>query len=111
VATTTTAASTAKKTARTCLSRRSFTIRLRPRKLRSATVLVAGKRVKVTRRNGRLTARVNLRKLQQATFDVSVRGRTAKGRSVSETRTYRTCRVGENGRRVKGGSIIFTLGS
>jgi hypothetical protein len=108
-----TAASTTapKKTARTCLSRRSFTIRLRPRNLRSATVLVAGKKVKVVRKNGRLTATVNLRKMQQATFDVAVKGRTAKGKTVTETRSYRTCRVGDTARKVKGGSIIFTVGS
>ena len=49
---------------RRCLSRRNFTIRLRhPRgqRLRSATVRVNGKRVRVVRRHGRLRARVDLR--------------------------------------------------
>jgi hypothetical protein len=111
VATSTTAASTAPRTARMCLSRRSFTIRLRPRTLKTATVKVAGKKVETTRRNGRLTAKVDLRKFKQASFQVVVTGRTAKGRSIRETRTYRTCRVGENGPKVKGGSITITLGA
>ena len=107
------ASRSAPKTLRTCLSRRSFTIRVRPkhRKLVSATVRVAGKKVKVRRKNGRLTATVNLAKLKQATFTVSVVARDAKRRTYRDTRTYRTCRVGENGRKVQGGSTIITVGS
>lgn len=97
------------KTLRSCLSRRSFTIRLRPKALRSATVTVAGKKVGVARKNGRLTARVDLRKLEQATFEVQVVAVDARGRTVRETRSYRTCRVGKNGRKVKGGSIITVV--
>lgn len=108
----TTATSTsAPRTARTCLSRRNFTIRLRPRQLRSATVTVAGKKVRTTRKDGRLTAKVDLRKLEQATFRVVVTGTTAKGRSIRETRTYNTCRVGEDGPKVKGGSVVITVGA
>jgi len=92
---------------RSCLSRRKFTIRLRPKALRSAKVRVAGKAVDVTRNaNGRLTAVVDLRKLKQSTFTVSVTAVDAQGRTVRETRRYRTCRFGKNGPKVKGGSII-----
>lgn len=97
------------RTARTCVSRRVFIIRLRPRTLKSAKVTVAGKRTKVSRLGGRLTAQVDLRKLAQASFKVVVTGRTAKGKAVRETRTYRTCRVGEDGPKVKGGSVVITL--
>lgn len=108
--TTTTIASTAPRTARTCLSRRNFTIRLRPKSLRSAVVRVAGKRVNVRRRGGRLTATVDLRKLKQATFKVTVVSKDRRGRTHRETRSYRTCRVGESGRKVQGGSTIVTVG-
>lgn len=92
---------------RSCLSRRKFTIRLRPKALRSATVQVAGERVAVKRNaKGRLTATVDLRKLKQATFEVKVTAIDAEGRRVKETRRYRTCRFGKNGPKVKGGSII-----
>jgi hypothetical protein len=101
------------KVARTCLSRRSFSIRVRPknRKIVSAKVKVAGKPVKVTRRNGRLTASVNLKKLKQATFTVSVVAKDGKGRTYRDLRTYRTCRVGEDGPKVKGGSTLITVGA
>lgn len=80
--------------ARRCASRRAFTIRLRaPRgaRLRSATVKVEGKRVKVRVRGRRLTARVNLAGLRKGAAKVSVVARTTSGRVVRETRTYRTC--------------------
>lgn len=95
---------------RSCLSRRKFTIRLRPKALRSAKVRVAGKPVAVKRNTkGRLTAVVDLRKLKQSTFTVSVTAVDAEGRTVRETRRYRTCRFGKNGPKVKGGSIITVV--
>ena len=78
---------------RRCASRRSFPIRLRaPRgvRLRSATVTVDGRRVRVLR-GRRLTAQVNLRGLPKGTVRVRVVARTTTGRVVRETRTYRTC--------------------
>ena len=77
-----------------CLSRRVFRIRLRApkgEKLRSARVTVAGKRVKVTRRKGRLTAVVDLRRARKGTVPVVVQAITKSGRRVSERRRYRTC--------------------
>lgn len=79
---------------RTCLSRRRFAIRLRaPRgqRLRSARVTVAGKRVKVQRRRGRLRAIVDLRGRVKTSVRVVVVARTTRGRRVRETRVYRTC--------------------
>ena len=81
--------------ARRCRSRRSFRIRLRdPRggeRLRSARVTVAGRRVKVVRRKGRLVARVNLRGRRKARYVVRVVARTSQGRTIRERRAYRTC--------------------
>ena len=77
-----------------CLSRRVFRIRLRApkgEKLAKATVTVAGKRARVTRRKGRLTAIVDLRRARKGAFVVRVRAITKSGRRVSEQRRYRTC--------------------
>ncbi len=79
---------------RSCLSRRVFRIRLRApagQKLRRATVTVAGKRAKVAKRGGRLTARIDLRRLRKGSFEVRVSAITRSGRRVSERRRYRTC--------------------
>ncbi|MEA2291559.1 MAG: type transport system ATP-binding protein, partial [Solirubrobacteraceae bacterium] len=79
---------------RRCTSRRRFVIHLRqPRgqRLVSARVTVAGKRVKVRRRHGRLTAVVNLQGKVKRTVRVRVVARTKTGRIVRETRRYRTC--------------------
>ena len=75
---------------RKCVSRRRFTIRL-SRRLRSATVYVAGRKVR-TLRGRRLRARVNLEGLPRGTFRVRIVGRTKAGRKVTSVRTYRTCR-------------------
>lgn len=79
---------------RRCLSRRVFDIRLRAPKgqrLARATVTVAGKRVKVRKRGGRLVARVDLRRVRKGRFAVKVVALTGQGRQVTETRRYRTC--------------------
>ena len=68
---------------RTCLSRRRFSIRV---KGASPRVTVAGKRVKV--RRGR--AIVDLRGKPKGTIKVKVVAKR-KGKTVRETRTYRTC--------------------
>src|SRR3954470_6461756 len=75
--------------AKRCASRRRFRIHLR-RGLRSATVVVNGKRVKVLR-GARLRAPVDLRGLPKGTFRVTVTGRNARGRIVRSARSYRTC--------------------
>jgi len=54
-------------------------------------VWVDGKRVKVTRKRGRLTAMVDLRGMRKGRFVVLVRAVTADGRKVRDNRRYRTC--------------------
>jgi hypothetical protein len=81
---------------RTCTSRRSFLIRLRePRgsreRLRSARVVVRGRRVRVRRAGGRLVARIDLRGARAGRTVVRVVARTTQGRTLREARTYRTC--------------------
>jgi hypothetical protein len=72
-----------------CASRRSFRIRLR-KGVRSATVVVNGKRAKVIG-GRRLRATVILRGLPKGTFRVVITARTAKGRVLRSARTYHTC--------------------
>jgi ABC-2 type transport system ATP-binding protein len=81
---------------RTCTSRRRFRIHLREPKrgrgrLVSARVSVDGRRVKVKRRRGRLTATVDLRGKPKKLIRVRVVARTSKGKRIRETRAYRTC--------------------
>ena len=73
-----------------CVSHRRFVIHLRKR-YRTARVTVAGKRVKVRRVHHRLQAVVDLRGFGKRTVKVRVRGRSAQGRKLHETRTYHTC--------------------
>jgi ABC-2 type transport system ATP-binding protein len=75
---------------RSCVSRRRFEIRLHG-KLRSARVYVAGKQVRTYRRNGRLRATVDLRGRARSAVKVRVVARTTRGKTLRETRTYRTC--------------------
>ena len=79
--------------AKKCVSRRSFRIRIRePKgvKLISASVTVNNKRVK-TLKGKRITAPVDLRGLPKGRFTVTVSAKTGDGRTVKETRKYRTC--------------------
>ena len=80
--------------ARRCVSRRNFVIRLRrPRGVRiaSAQVRVNRKRVRVRRVNGRFTARVDLRGFPKGRFTVRIRIRTTSERTLDGRRRYRTC--------------------
>ena len=77
--------------ARGCVSRRRLRIRLR-RGLRSAQVFVNGRRVRVLRGQKRLRAPIVLRGLPKGVARVVIVGRTTKGRTVVQTRRYRTCR-------------------
>ena len=81
---------------RTCTSRRRFTIRVsRPRRgrLSGARVTVGGRRVRVRRRAGRITAVVDLRGQPRRTVTVRIVVRTSTGRTFTTTRRYRTCRA------------------
>jgi ABC-2 type transport system ATP-binding protein len=79
---------------RRCSSRRRFTIHLKRfghKRLKSARVWVDGKRAKVRRGHGRLTAVVDLRGKPKKTVKVRVRAVARSGRIVRDTRRYRTC--------------------
>lgn len=76
-----------------CVSRRSFTIRLRHPKgtrIASAAVKVNGHKV-ATRKGKRVTAPVNLRGLPKGTYKVSITVKLSDGRTVSGVRRYTTC--------------------
>jgi hypothetical protein len=78
--------------AKSCVSRRSFRIKLRNRgqKVVKATVLVNGKKVKVLR-GKRLTSRVDLKGLPKGRFSVRITLKLANGKTISGVRRYRTC--------------------
>jgi hypothetical protein len=89
----TAASSFALPSAKRCVSRRHFRIRIR--KLPgvtfvSAVVKVNGKRVKTVNR-ARITAPVDLTGLPKGRFVVSITATTSDKRLVTGTRTYRTC--------------------
>ena len=77
-----------------CVSRRGHTIRVKKvkggDKVVQATVFVNGKRVKVVR-GKRLTAPVELSGLPKGKFTVKVISKTKSGRTVVDTRRYKTC--------------------
>jgi hypothetical protein len=75
---------------RQCASRRTFTIRPRARRLRSARVYVNGTLVRVLR-GRRSRARIDLRGLPRGVVRVKVVAITRGGRRIIETRRYRTC--------------------
>jgi hypothetical protein len=82
-----------------CASRRKFRIRLRApvgAKVRSARVLVNGKRTRVWR-GRRPTARVDLRGLPKGRVTVRIKLRTDTGVTLRGTRTYQTCAKGRAG--------------
>jgi ABC-2 type transport system ATP-binding protein len=78
-------------TAAGCVSTRNFRIKL-SRTFKRARVYFAGKRVKVHRRHGRLTARIDLRGRPAGTVKVRVAGRTKSGHKRVRVHRYRTCR-------------------
>jgi ABC-2 type transport system ATP-binding protein len=73
-----------------CRSTRRFRIRLSKR-FKRAKVWVAGKRVKVTRRKGRLTAPVDLRGRGPGVVRVRVVGKTKQGKTRKRVHRYRAC--------------------
>jgi uncharacterized delta-60 repeat protein len=87
--------------AKRCVSRRKFRIRLRERKgitTVQATVHVNGKQVKVVR-GKRLRAPVDLRKLPKGRFTVKIALTLEDGRTLTGTRKYRTCAKKSGGRK------------
>ena len=81
--------------ARQCTSRRKFRIRLLAPKgqtIASAKVYVNGKKTRVVKRGGRLTAMVDLRGLKKRRYTVRVVAVTGQGRKVVSFRRYHTCK-------------------
>ena len=79
---------------RTCVSRRSFSMRLyRPRgeRIRHVTVHVNGRRVVDVRGRALTRAPINLRGLPRGVIRVKVIARTSSGRQLRTQRVYRTC--------------------
>lgn len=75
---------------RTCTKRSRFTVTLR--RLRGARATLGGRRVKVRRTSGgRIAVRVDLRRSGTKRVTLRVRGRDARGRSVTVVRLYRRC--------------------
>ncbi len=79
--------------AKRCVSRRSFRIRLRQPKgvtVTSATVKVNGKTA-ATRKGTRVTAPIDLRGLPKGAVTVSITAKLGDGRTLRGSRKYRTC--------------------
>jgi len=79
--------------ARACVSRRTFRIRLRQPQgveIVKATVRVNGKQVKVVT-GKRLTAPVDLRGLPKGSFTVEITLQTKAGQTITGKRRYKTC--------------------
>jgi hypothetical protein len=79
--------------AKKCVSRRSFRIRIRKRRGRTyeyATIALNGVRV-VVRRAERVTAPIDLRGLPKGRFTVRITVVTQYSEAISGTRRYRTC--------------------
>ena len=86
--------------AKACLSRRNFRIRVRPPAgvtVTKAVVLVNGKQVAV-RKGARVTAPVDLRRLPKGRYTVKITVTFASGKTLSGTRKYRTCAPRRRGR-------------
>ena len=94
--------------AKRCVSRRKFRIRVKRIKGQGAykrvEVAVDGKRTKVVR-GVRDTATVDLRGLPKGRFKVRITVTLADGRKVSSTRKYRTCAKRPSTPKKKGGRL------
>jgi hypothetical protein len=73
-----------------CTSKRVVTIAL-PKRMRSAHVTYAGRKARVTRRRGRLQARIDLRRVRAGRVTVRVNGRSGTGRALRQTQVLRKC--------------------
>ncbi len=79
--------------AKTCASRRAFSIRIRKVPgvtFVKATVKVNGKQVKAIKR-ARISAPVDLKGLPKGSFTVSITATASDGRTVTGKRVYKTC--------------------
>jgi hypothetical protein len=77
---------------RTCVSRRSITLRLdRGYKVRAARVLLNGRRLHVVRRKNKVTVTINLRHFARGTYTVRTIVVTKSNKIRTSTRKYTTC--------------------
>jgi hypothetical protein len=77
-----------------CASRRRFPIRLKEPPgdaLKSATITLGRKRLRVVKSGGRLRSVVDLRGLARGRYTLKIVARTHRGRTLTGTRKYRTC--------------------
>jgi triacylglycerol esterase/lipase EstA (alpha/beta hydrolase family) len=77
--------------AKGCASRRRFTVHVPAAYRRAVRATLNGKALKVRRVKGRYTTVVDLRGRPAGTAKLVVRGRSASGRALTQTRTYRLC--------------------
>lgn len=79
--------------ARTCRSRRDFSIRLRqPKRGRIKTVRVyVDGRLRHVLRGGHVTTRVDLRGLPRRSYTIKVVATTTRGKRITQQRRYKTC--------------------
>src|SRR4051812_9501931 len=73
-----------------CASRRTILFRLAKR-IRRASVRPSAGKVTVVRRKGGLVFRLDLRGTKKQSVKLRIRGRTARGKLIRQTRTFRTC--------------------
>jgi hypothetical protein len=81
---------------RSCASRRSFTVHVRPRRhghIANVTVTIAGKRQRVRRAKGRFVSTVRLTGRPRTTVHVRILVRTTTHRTYTDSRTYHPCRA------------------
>ena len=79
---------------RACRSRRVLTLHLRaPRgqRLRGVRARTTSGRARVIRRGRTVRVRLDLRGVRRGQVRVTLRARTSRGRTLRQTRTYRTC--------------------
>ena len=77
-----------------CSSRRRFPIRLKEPPgdaLKSATITLGRKKLRVVESGGRLRSVVDLRGLPRGRYTLKIVARTHRGRTLTGTRRYRTC--------------------
>jgi hypothetical protein len=87
--------------ARTCLSRRRFTVHFKaPRGVRivSARLELAGRRFVARKdKGGVLRATIDLRRLPKGRYRLTLRARTNRGQAITASRRYRTCAPARRG--------------
>ncbi|HEY7255430.1 MAG TPA: hypothetical protein VH476_02000 [Solirubrobacterales bacterium] len=76
-----------------CFPKGAFKIHLNPRKthMKSASLTLDGRRLKLVKGRRRWTAKVDLSRSNRSNHTLTIRGKLSDGRSFKQTRHYRTC--------------------